>query len=447
MAAIVIIGAGLAGSLMASKLAERHHVTVIEQSSRNRPQPIADRSRPAGLDAHVGAGFGGSTYLWHNGLIELEDDDYDTWPLSAAEVRKHVPAAHEALSGTNIDQVRKTGSELRTGFQRQGVPGELLGRPLYYPVKRRNVWQSERLRERGVATALGRVEQLAIDDAGRVVGAHLAGLPDPITGDIFILAAGGLGSPLILQASGDGNFGNAGRFYVDHPSAFVGEFTARANLNGLWNRFDRSLAGSVRLPLVIATPQQKFAFYLRPAGLHALKVQSVLSDLRNAPYDPRHYVRLLMRTNDIVEALSLRAGINIPTRRFALFMMGEQLPQEGISVMAKDGGVSRDWRLDGEFLIAARAAIDELLGALAPVMERSHVFPDWPDGIKTSAHHSGTCRMAATAEAGVCDRDGRVFGTTNLFVCDGSVLPATGYANTGLTIGALALRMAETINA
>jgi choline dehydrogenase-like flavoprotein len=40
-----------------------------------------------------------------------------------------------------------------------------------------------------------------------------------------------------------------------------------------------------------------------------------------------------------------------------------------------------------------------------------------------------------------------VFGTANLFVCDGSLLPATGYANTGLTIGALALRMAETINA
>ena len=39
MAAIVIIGAGLAGSLIASKLAERHSITVIEQSSRNRPQP------------------------------------------------------------------------------------------------------------------------------------------------------------------------------------------------------------------------------------------------------------------------------------------------------------------------------------------------------------------------------------------------------------------------
>ena len=73
------------------------------------------------------------------------------------------------------------------------------------------------------------------------------------------------------------------------------------------------------------------------------------------------------------------------------------------------------------------------------------MFADWPDDITTAAHHSGTCRMAAAAETGVCDRDGGVFGTKNLFVCDGSVLPNTGYANTGLTIGALALRMAETV--
>ncbi len=445
MAAIVIIGAGLAGSLIASKLADRHRVTVIEQSDRNRPLTIADRGRLAALDAHAGSGFGGSTYLWHNGLIELEDDDYGIWPLPAAELRKYVPAAHEALSGASIYSVRKIGGELRTCFERQGVPGSLLGLPLYYPVKRRNVWRSEHLRGRNVATVVGRVERLAIGDGGRVQSAHIAGRPDPITGDIFVLAAGGLGSPLILQASHDGTFPNAGRFYTDHPVAFVGEFTARANLNGLWNWFDRSIAGSVRLPFVIAMPQQKFAFYLRPAGLHALKVQSVLSDLRNAPFDPRNYARLLMHTNDIVEALSLRAGINIPTRRFALYMFGEQTPQDGIDIVSRNSGVSRDWRLDKDFLAAAGAAIDRLLVKLAPIIERNTVFNDWPDDIRTGAHHSGTCRMAATAEAGVCDRDGRVFGTANLYVCDGSVLPTTGYANTGLTIGALALRMADTV--
>jgi hypothetical protein len=445
MAAIVIIGAGLAGSLIASKLADRHRITVIEQSSANKPVRVADRGRPAALDAHAGSGFGGTTYLWHNGLIELEDGDFGTWPLPAHEVAARIPAAHEALSGAPIGLMREIGEELRARLEHEGLPHRLLGKPLFYPVKRRNVWQSEHLRERQVATVIGHVERLAIDDGGRVRGAWLAGRTEPVAGDVFVLAAGGLGSPLILQATRDGDFANAGRFYADHPAAFVGEITVRANLNRLWNRFDRRLGGSLRVPLVIATPRQKFAFYLRPAGPTAIKVKSVLSDLRNAPFNPRNYARLLMHSNDIVEALSLRAGINIPTRRFVLYMLAEQLPQDGIAVEARGDGVVRDWRLGEDFLAAARAAIARLLAELAPIVERASVFANWPDDIQTAAHHSGTCRMAAAAASGVCDRDGRVFGTANLFVCDGSVLPAAGYANTGLTIGALALRTADTV--
>jgi choline dehydrogenase-like flavoprotein len=203
----------------------------------------------------------------------------------------------------------------------------------------------------------------------------------------------------------------------------------------------------VRLPLVIATAQQKFAFYLRPAGPTALKAKSVLSDLRNNPYDPRNYLRLLMRSNDIVEALSLRAGINVPTRRFALYMSAEQLPQDGRAISGRPGAVTRDWQLDETFFHAAQDAINRLLETLAPILARSTVFDTWRDDLQTAAHHSGTCRMATTAEAGVCDRDGRVFGTSNLYVCDGSAIPAAGYANTGLTIGALALRLAENIHA
>jgi nucleoside-diphosphate-sugar epimerase len=41
------------------------------------------------------------------------------------------------------------------------------------------------------------------------------------------------------------------------------------------------------------------------------------------------------------------------------------------------------------------------------------------------------------------DQDLRVHGTQHVYVCDGSVLPSTGASNTGLTIAALAHRLAE----
>jgi choline dehydrogenase-like flavoprotein len=446
MATIVIIGAGLAGSLLASRLAARHRVIVIEQSRGTVPLRVLDRGRPAGLDPHVGMGLGGTSSLWHNGLIELEASDYAAWPLRRDDLAAHIANAHMALAGAGIERVRTIAADLRNGLAAAGVPAECLGSPMFYPARRRNLWRSENVATRGVETVIARVERLALDDAGRVRGAVLLGSPDPVAGDVFILAAGGLGSPAILQASGANAFKNAGRFYFDHPVGFVGEITLRADLNRLWNRFDNALQGSVRLPLTVAMPQQKFAFYLRPAGPTALKAKSVLSDLRNSPYDPHNYLRLLMRTNDIIEALSLRAGINIPTRRFVLYMSAEQLPQEERAIAGQPGTVTRDWRLDDDFLRTTRAAIDRLLDALAPIIARRTVFDDWAENLETAAHHCGTCRMAATAETGVCDKDGRVFGTSNLFVCDGSAIPAAGYANTGLTIGALALRLAESIH-
>ena len=122
MASIVIIGAGLAGSLLASRLASRHRVTLIEQSRRSVPLRVIDRGRPAALDPHVAAGLGGTTAYWHNGLIELEASDYAAWPLPATELQRFIPAAHDALSGASIARVRDIAAELRTGLAAAGAP-------------------------------------------------------------------------------------------------------------------------------------------------------------------------------------------------------------------------------------------------------------------------------------------------------------------------------------
>ena len=59
------------------------------------------------------------------------------------------------------------------------------------------------------------------------------------------------------------------------------------------------------------------------------------------------------------------------------------------------------------------------------------------------AHLVGGCRMGTSPEDSVVDRDHRVWGTTNVFVADGSVMPTQGSANPALTIMALASRLAE----
>jgi choline dehydrogenase-like flavoprotein len=59
------------------------------------------------------------------------------------------------------------------------------------------------------------------------------------------------------------------------------------------------------------------------------------------------------------------------------------------------------------------------------------------------AHLVGGCRMGTAPEHSVVGADHRVWGTENVFVADGSVMPTQGSANPALTIMALASRLAE----
>ena len=59
------------------------------------------------------------------------------------------------------------------------------------------------------------------------------------------------------------------------------------------------------------------------------------------------------------------------------------------------------------------------------------------------AHLVGAARMGDDPRTSVVDRYGRTHDISNLFICDGSILPTQGSANPGLTVQALAARTAD----
>ncbi|HEX4141256.1 MAG TPA: GMC family oxidoreductase, partial [Candidatus Methylacidiphilales bacterium] len=59
------------------------------------------------------------------------------------------------------------------------------------------------------------------------------------------------------------------------------------------------------------------------------------------------------------------------------------------------------------------------------------------------AHLVGAARMGHDPTTSVVDGFGRTHDISNLFICDGSILPTQGSANPGLTIQALAARTAD----
>jgi nucleoside-diphosphate-sugar epimerase len=106
-----------------------------------------------------------------------------------------------------------------------------------------------------------------------------------------------------------------------------------------------------------------------------------------------------------------------------------------------DGHLTVEWQISD----AVEGALRRNLSRLADYTGADLIVPDGSlrDRLWSAAHHSGTCRISPNAATGVVDENLRVHGTKHIYVCDGSVLPSTGASNTGLTIAALAHRLAE----
>ncbi|RTL46506.1 MAG: GMC family oxidoreductase [Burkholderiales bacterium] len=456
---LVIVGAGLGGCMLAHALSDTHEVTLVERGAEviDPRYPVIDVGKPAVTEPHFGAGLGGSTQLWHNGLIEIEEDIFATqWPLPKSALDPYYEQAFAPLSGVPLTVVREAIVALRRRYAELGVPDGLL-QGLYYPQWPRNLWTSLKLQGR-VKVVQADVVDIDVDAQDRVVSLTIdeAGRQRALAAEQFVLCAGGLGSPVLLQKLAARHplpaLRHAGFHYEDHPMGFVGEVQVTVPLYRLWNYRVPGTDGNLRLPLVVKRGGMHISFQLRPAAAYYRdsrreRVGSVLNDLRRNPWNPLTYLKLFKHWDDVLDILSFKFGIHLPTRHYTLLMCAQMPPAQTLSIWADGRTRKRDWRFTPAYEQDLRSSVADVLAWLAPITRSAREFPGWLDDLRTGAHHSGTARMAATADDGVCDTDCRVHGLANLYVCDGSVIPSSGIANTGLTIAALALRLADHLKA
>ncbi len=444
--------------MLAQALCDEFDITVIECGAAVPAitPVVVDEGQPAITQPHVAHGLGGTTSLWHNGLIEIEGSVFDTfWPIAKSAVDPYYERALPLLSGgVKRPALDAAIQALRTKYRAAGLPDGLLP-GLYYPRWPLNVWQGFKLDGR-VRVSPELATDIEVGPNGEVAAIRTAA--GRVPGDIFVLAAGGLGTPLLLQCLEQHHtlaaLQHAGAHYEDHPMTFVGELQLDAPLYRLWNYRVQGAGGNLRMPLVVTVDGLHVSFQLRPAATVSLssrrqKVDTVLNQLRRRPWNPLHYLQLLRHPDDLLDILSFVFGIHLPTRHYTLLMVAQMPARDERDVWAgeslREGGpeVKRRWTLTSNYLTLLHSAIDEVLRQLGPIVRDVRIFKDWAATLKSAAHHSGTARMSVGPETGVCDANAQVHGMKNLFVCDGSLIPASGIANTGLTIAALALRLAD----
>jgi cholesterol oxidase len=107
--------------------------------------------------------------------------------------------------------------------------------------------------------------------------------------------------------------------------------------------------------------------------------------------------------------------------------------------------IKLDWDVAGSKpVIDAIVAMHRCLTEVGGGTYREPVYWKLLQALVT-VHPLGGCAMGTTADDGVVDHRGQVFGYPNLYVADGAILPRPTGRNPSMTIGALAERVADLI--
>lgn len=141
-----------------------------------------------------------------------------------------------------------------------------------------------------------------------------------------------------------------------------------------------------------------------------------------------------------------------PQNIYALHFHAEQVPSSDNRMELSEDGETlniyyRPTDSDIQSVIRIHELLDEWLRS-SGCGRLEYWFPkdQLPEQIRIMAkdgvHQNGTTRIADSASRGVVDSDLKVFGTDNLYVCSGSVLPTSSQANPTFFTGVLAVKLA-----
>ena len=486
---------GLSGDGLRGDFAERLAGTrsgvdagVLARAGR-RGEPMLDisDSRPYRFVPYIGEGTGGSSALYGMALERMFPHDFaprerhpdaahstlpDRWPIGYDELAPYYAEAER------LYRVRGTGDPLRTSEQ-HGYVGPLPARSAaaseLASVLERNGLHPYRLPlacdfvpgcagcqgylcaqrckndsakiclepaiARNGAALADRCEAVRVETArGRVsaVVAHQRGVEHRFRGDVFVLAAGALATPLLLLrsrspewprglANASGLVGrNLMRHFVD-LYAVVPHETRAARVQAKELAFNDFYAGDAALGSV-----QSFGTMM-PAGM---LVDAMRDELREKTS------RALAAGVRAVSPLIRRALDRLFTRSLLLATIAEDLPYRDNRVFDEvgTGNAVLHYRIGDH----DRARIARLRGRMRTVLEPlSFRLIRQAENNERLAHACGTCRFGDDPRSSVLDRDNRAHGLANLLVLDASFFPSSGGTNPALTIAANALRVAH----
>lgn len=237
-----------------------------------------------------------------------------------------------------------------------------------------------------------------------------------VRGQRYVLSAGAIGSPVFLLKSG---FDSPliGRHYMLHYSPLAVGFFARPT--GDETTFLKQLGFADYYHGTDALREKMGIVQSLPAPGEAMLAKSGLG------WVPRPILRRLRR--HLLPLVGIIEDLPNPANRVTLAAGGAIRLEHQFSDYDQTRGAAL-----GRAMVAILRGAGAVRTVSGQLPSKEHV-----------AHQCGTLRFGHSPDTAVADRDGRVFGTPNLFLADGSVLPTSLGVGPSLTIMAHALRVAQ----
>jgi len=451
---IVVIGSGLAGTLLCNELSKTAHVTLLEKGKKDfisYPNLTFKRKKLAPFNTFCFSGGGGSN-LWHNGLIPIGIEDVVSTQFSAL-LKATEPYTDQAAAMLNFTgEYSKDYSDVVAEMNKLAMSlGDFTDGVdcLIYPKKYTKLTVNDQV---DAHYSVSKINFVSTQGTINKVTYIQDNEEKSVEADLVIIAAGTYSTPELVKralSANNINANNIGRGLIDHPAGFVGKVKFSSDVAKSINKFSSLDKGHFEscTGMRIKSDCGKYTCFafLRPAftmGNHLSIYQyksllggsSGLERIKNA-LSPK-----LFHPDILVEVVSHVLGVSIPSSTFNILVYFQQ--HQGSNSVDYDSNTHTiNWDVSSQELEIYNDLLTKLDEKLSQFALKTNIMqPIDGEWLRSGAHHSGTISLG-DHEPEQIDDNLKLNGCNNLYICDGSVIQEHSYANTGLTIGKLALRL------
>lgn len=482
----LIIGSGIGGGSLAQKFYEQgKSFLIIEAGGFNGNSDnvtYENVGRDFGVRTTTTIQIGGTSNLWHGVLAPLDKVDfekrdwipYSGWPITLEDLSPFYQQAAKILGIEHFSYFEQDflPNEFKSQLSDLPFNRELLTNKLFQqPISTHNFKNTiKAICDNSVDfhCLYGTTALEFIHKNGKIQSL-IVGLSDgskaEIKAEIFIIASGALQTPRLLLNSGFKN-SNIGKYLMDHPMGNLCQIGFKQRkAYPIYSDTKYSPNMKIKTGLELKPEVQESLklpnhnFYLRPSFIKGIddkseKVKLSLLAFKDKKLSLSDIWNVITHPNVIRQILAYKFSLNVVYKYSDLFFVTEQIPNPESSVTLSDKKdkwgypISRiNWQVSEQDIQAMKTWFKLVLTEFFSEDDYTftHTLNDfnWEDIYTSAIHHVGTARMGKSAAEGVIDKDLKVFGTDNLYICDGSIFTTAGNVNNGLTICAFACRLAE----